>query len=228
MNVGALRVLAVQECAILPTGPNGLRHVEIYTMQGLVTLLWHGEPDAEKVVLCGGGAMGGLLGPGDGFFHDLGVTLARDHGIATVRVGYRQPNDLGMCVGDLVAGAMLAERNGAGRFLTMGHSFGGAVAIGAAIEPSPIAEAVCGVVTLATQSAGCEEAALLKKRPFLLVHGTQDEILPAWSSEMVNEIAGGHGEIHLLPGAGHVLRENGASVWLREHVTPWVVATLGG
>jgi fermentation-respiration switch protein FrsA (DUF1100 family) len=226
VNVGALRVLAVQECTISPAGPNGLRHVEIYTMQGLVTLLWHGVADAERVVVCGGGAMGGLLGPGDGYFHDLGVTLARDHGVATIRVGYRVPNDLGMCIADLVAAGMLAERNGAESFLTVGHSFGGAVAIGTAIEPSPLAASVKAVVTLATQSAGCEEAALLARRPLLLVHGTHDEILPAWSSEIVNEMAGGHGELHLLPGAGHVLRENGASDWLREHVTPWIVSTL--
>lgn len=226
MNVGALRVLAVQECTINPAGPHGLRHVEIYTMQGLVTMLWHGEPDAERVVLCGGGAMGGLLGPGDGFFHDLGVSLARDHGIATIRVGYRVPNELGMCIGDLAAAGMLAERNGAARFVTMGHSFGGAVAIGAALAPSPIAESVVGVVTLATQSAGCEEAAGLRDRPFLLVHGTHDEILPMWSSQIVHEIAGGRGELQILQGAGHVLRENGASAWLREHVTPWVASTL--
>ena len=31
---------------------------------------------------------------------------------------------------------------------------------------------------------------------------------------------------HLGQGAGHVLRENGASAWLREHVTPWVASTL--
>ena len=105
MNLGSLRVIAVQECAIAPTGPSGLRHIEIYTMSGLLTLLWHGTPDCKRVVLCGGGAMGGMLGPGASLFHQLGLTLAADHGIATIRVGYRRPNDLDDCVADIAAAA---------------------------------------------------------------------------------------------------------------------------
>ena len=101
MNIGALRVLAVQEVDLAP----GLRHVEIYTGSGLVTLLWHGRPDAEHVVLMGGGAMGGLLGPADGLYQDLGVALAAE-GISSIRVGYRRPNDLDMCVG----GGLLFDR----------------------------------------------------------------------------------------------------------------------
>jgi hypothetical protein len=59
-----LRVLAVQEKQVTPT----MRHVEIYSMDGLLTLLWHGPPDAGDVVLLGGGAMGGLLGPAEGLY----------------------------------------------------------------------------------------------------------------------------------------------------------------
>ncbi len=51
----------------------GLRHIEIYTVSGLVTLMWHGKAESDRVVLCAGGAMGGLLGPGDSFFHELGL-----------------------------------------------------------------------------------------------------------------------------------------------------------
>ena len=98
MNIGALRVLAVQEVDLAP----GLRHIEIYTMSGLVTMLWHGRPDAEHVVLMGGGAMGGLLGPADGLYQDLGVQLVAN-GIAAIRVGYREPNNLPSCIGDLAA-----------------------------------------------------------------------------------------------------------------------------
>ena len=204
----------------------GLRHIEIYTMSGLVTLLWHGRAESDRVVLCAGGAMGGLLGPGDSFFHELGVTLSSEHNIATIRVGYRRPNDLQACIDDLAAAAILAENNGTESFVTVGHSFGGAVALGAAIEPSPMAALTKGVVLLATQSAGCENAALLNRRPMLLVHGDHDEILPQWSSEVVYELAGGHGQLEILPGVGHLLRENGAAAWLRNNVTDWIVRTL--
>jgi pimeloyl-ACP methyl ester carboxylesterase len=226
MNIGALRVLAVQECPISEEGPMGLRHIELYSTAGLVTFFWHGNADSDRVVLCAGGAMGGLLGPGDSFFHELGIILSSEHNIATIRVGWKRPNDLQSCVDDLVAAALFAEQNGTEKIVTVGHSFGGAVAIGAAIEPSPIAESVKGVVTLATQSAGCENAAMLKGRPLLLVHGDSDTILPHWSSEMVNELAGGHGRVEILEGAGHLLRENGSDAWLRANVPGWIVQTL--
>src|SRR6478735_1724611 len=64
----SLRVIAVQEKAMTPT----LDHVEMYTMEGLLTLLWHGPRDAHDVVLMCGGAMGGLLGPGEGVYQELG------------------------------------------------------------------------------------------------------------------------------------------------------------
>ena len=89
----ALGALASQEVEVT----DGLRHVEIYTLGGLLTLLWHGDPEFEHVVLACGGAMGGLLGPADGLYHDLGVRLG-GQGIGLVRVGYRKPNDLGACV----------------------------------------------------------------------------------------------------------------------------------
>jgi alpha-beta hydrolase superfamily lysophospholipase len=218
MNIGPLRVLAVQAVDVTAS----LRHVEIYTTSGLVTLLWHGPENARNVVLAVGGAMGGLLGPADGFYQHLGESLG-EQGIGTVRVSYRRPNDLDACIADTVAAAMLAERSGAERFITMGHSFGGAVAIGAALPDTPISAQTIAVCTLATQSAGCERAAALGGRPLLLVHGDADEILPVWSSEAVHQLAGGRGRLEVLAGAGHLLREHGASDWLRQHVPAWIV-----
>ena len=206
----ALRVLAVQEKAI----GEGLDHVELYTVNGLVTLLWHGPRDAHDVVLMCGGAMGGLLGPADGLYQDLGTTFAAA-GIGTIRVGYRTPNDLDRCVGDLAAAADIAGRVGARRFVTVGHSFGGAVAINTGIA---LGRHAAGVVTLASQSAGCEHADLLDA-PLLLIHGDADELLPPMASEMVRMIVG-HGELDLLPGAGHLLREAAGPV--RERLEAWI------
>ena len=63
---------------------DGFRHIEVYTMHGLLTLLWHGPVDATEVLVTCGGGMGSLLGPADGLYHDLGVGLAA-HGIGTAR-----------------------------------------------------------------------------------------------------------------------------------------------
>lgn len=213
-----LGVLAHQQVAITPT----LVHHELFTMQGLLTVLWHGPPDAERVVVALGGAMGGLLGPADGLFHDLGDAFAAD-GIGTVRVSYRRPNDFGACVHDALATAAIAAREGARRFVTVGHSFGGAVAVQLGMA---MGDFTAGVVTLATQSAGCEDADQLAGVPMLLLHGDRDEILPPFASEVVHHLAGGHGELAILPGTGHLMAEAGEM--LRSRLLDWIPARLSG
>jgi pimeloyl-ACP methyl ester carboxylesterase len=98
----------------------------------------------------------------------------------------------------------------------MGHSFGGAVAI----QVGAVLGTHCaGVVTLSTQSAGCEVAAELGDTPLLLLHGTNDEILPPETSAVVQMLAG-HGEVVLLPGSGHLLSE--AAGEIRERLDTWI------
>jgi predicted esterase len=208
----ALGALASQEVEVT----DGLRHVEVYTLGGLLTLLWHGDPAHERVVLACGGAMGGLLGPAEGLYHDLGVRFA-EQGIGLVRIGYRKPNDLDACVHDLVAVAELAARRGGRRFVTMGHSFGGAVAVRAAIV---LGDDAAGVVTLATQSAGCEGAERLGATPVLLYHGVRDELLPPQASELVQMLTGG--ELVVFPGTGHLLTE--VRDELRDRLATWIPA----
>lgn len=207
-----LEALGVEEVEITPA----LAHLEIYTMRGLLTILWHGPRDATDVVLTCGGGMGGVLGPADGVYHSLGCELAEQHGIATLRVGYRKPGDLSRCVHDVAAAGDLASRSGARRFVVMGHSFGGAVAIQAGV----VLGAHCnGVVTLSTQSAGCEHAEDLGDTPLLLLHGTDDEILPPETSNVVQMLAG-HGELVLLPGNGHLLSQSAGEV--HERLAAWI------
>ena len=206
----ALHVLAVQEKDV----GDDVVHIELFTPEGLVTLLWHGPRDAHDVVLMSGGAMGGMLGPADGLYHDLGREFAA-LGLGTIRVGYRRPNDLDRCVMDVAAAADIAGRVGARRFVPVGHSFGGAVAVNAGIA---LGRHCAGVVTLATQSARCENADLLTA-PLLLIHGDVDELLPPMASEMVRMIVG-HGELVIVPGAGHLLKEAGGLV--RERLGSWI------
>ena len=208
-----LEALARQEVAITPT----YRHLEVFTMRGLLTILWHGPPDAGAAVVVGGGAMGGVLGPADGFYHWLGEELGpADDGIGVLRVGWRRPNDLDLCTLDLLAAADLAARAGAERFVTSGHSFGGAIAVRGAMA---MGEWARGVVTFATQSAGCEEAGGLTA-PLLAYHGDRDEILPAVCSEVVGELCGGPADVRICEGAGHLLTEAGER--LRAEVPGWI------
>lgn len=218
----ALQVMASSDVMLTPT----LRHIEMYTMRGLLTVLWH-EPtdDAQKMpgalVLCGG-AMGGLLGPGEAMYHRLGEAWSA-RGVPVLRVSYRRPNDLDQCCIDVAAAAQLAIGGaGADKVVLMGHSFGGAVAVRVGVG---LREMVAGVVTFATQSAGCELAAGLQGVPFLLFHGERDEILPIHTSEMVQMIAG-HGELVRLPNDGHLLAKSDTAIW--ERLEDWLPPLVGG
>lgn len=102
----------------------------------------------------------------------------------------------------------------------MGHSFGGAVAVRVAVAM----DEVCGVVTFATQSAGCEVAPGLRGRPLLLFHGDNDEILPIESSQIVAAMAGS-GEVVTCEGDGHLLAHSGLAI--RERLEQWLPNVLG-
>ena len=139
-----------------------------------------------------------------------------------LRLSYRRPNDLDACCVDMAATVQLAVGGGgAERVVVMGHSFGGAVAVRVAVG---LAEMVAGVVTFATQSAGCEVAGGLEGRPLLLFHGDRDEILPPEASEMVRMIAG-TGELVRIPHDGHLLAKSGDILW--ERLEEWLPAVLG-
>jgi pimeloyl-ACP methyl ester carboxylesterase len=208
-----LERLATDEVRLGPA----LRLVESYTPRGMLKLLWHGEPAAEEVVLLGGGGMGGFLGPAHGLYVDLGRELAR-HGIGAIGIDYRRPGNLDTSLLDVAATADWAMRAGARRFVCVGHSFGGAVAVQAGVT---LRGFCAGVVTLATQSAGCEVAELLGDIPLLLVHGDRDEILSPNDSAMVRTIAG-HGDLRVFPETGHQLDE--IHLELRKLLLDWIPA----
>lgn len=217
----SLGVIASQDVMIT----SSLRHAEFFTRRGLLTVLWHEPPQEMQsqpvaIVACGG-AMGGLLGPSEGLYQALGERWAA-RGVPVLRVDYRQPNDMDSCCVDVAATVQLAVAGGdAERVVLMGHSFGGAVAVRVAVG---LGAMVAGVVTFATQSAGCEIASGLGARPLLLFHGDRDEILPMQASEVVRALAGS-GEMVVLPGDGHLLARSGAPIM--ERLEQWLPATFG-
>jgi hypothetical protein len=215
----ALRSMATSEVEVSA----GFLHREVYTARGLLTVLTHrpiADPQPSAIVACGG-AMGGVLGPGHALYHHLGERWA-DRGVRFLRVGYREPNNLDLCAHDLACGVELARDAGATRVVVMGHSFGGAVAVRVAVV-MPVS--VVGVVTFATQSAGCEVAGALAGRPLLLFHGDRDELLPPESSQVVAAIAGS-GEVVMLPGDGHLLGRSDDAI--TERLDEWLPGVLSG
>lgn len=215
----ALHPLASTQVEVTPT----FRHRETYTQRGLLSVFTH-EPEPATVqpaaIVACGGALGGVLGPGRALYHALGERWSA-RGVRFVRVGYREPNHLDRCAHDLACGVELARDAGAERIVVMGHSFGGAVAVRCAVV-MPVS--VVGVVTFATQSAGCEVAAGLAGRPLLLFHGDRDELLPPEASHVVAAMAGG-GEVVMLPGDGHLLGRSDEAI--TERLDAWLPGVLG-
>ena len=221
----ALRPLASTEVTVTPSSASrpSLSHREVYTSRGLLTVLRHQAPAGvtphrAAIVACGG-AMGGVLGPGHGLYQRLGERWA-GRGVEFARVGYREPNNLDLCAHDLACGVELVRDVGADRVVVMGHSFGGAVAIRTAVI-MPVS--VAGVVTFATQSAGCEVAGALAGRPLLLFHGDCDELLPPDASRVVAAIAG-YGDVEILTGDGHLLAKSDDIIV--ERLDEWLAAAL--
>ena len=159
--------------------------------------------------------MGGVMGPGEALYHVLGEDFSA-RGIPAMRLSYRKPNDMDSCCVDTAAAVQMMVGTGCERVILMGHSFGGAVAIRVAVGLSMM---VSGVVTFATQSAGCEIAGGLQGRPLLMFHGDRDENVPVQQTLAMAESLKAHGkdvETLILPGATHYFTEQEYGIALRK------------
>jgi pimeloyl-ACP methyl ester carboxylesterase len=169
------------------------------------------------------GVGGGWGTPAIGLYPRLCCSLARI-GIDGLRVRYRHPTDLLESVFDTLAGiAFLREEHRIKAIGLVGHSFGGAVVIQAAVQASDV---VCTLVTLATQSYGAAHviSKLKHRTSALMIHGSDDKVLPAYCSEEVYQKAHDPKQIVLCEGAGHGLDEVSEEVY--ELVYDWLVNSL--
>jgi alpha/beta superfamily hydrolase len=177
------------------------------------------ESDVIGGIVCVGGAGDGVDGPARGLYPDLCRRLQR-HGVTGLRISYRHPNNLDECVLDTLLGLEFLADEGVETAVLLGHSFGGAVVITA----GALSERVVAVVALSTQTYGTDLAPDVSPRPLLLVHGTDDEVLPDLCSVEVHRRALEPKELRLLPGTGHDLAESGEEV--RDLLEAWIVDRL--
>jgi alpha-beta hydrolase superfamily lysophospholipase len=181
---------------------DGVEEVRLVTDDGVIDCRFHPAAQGSAAVVWVGGAGGGLHGPVGGLYPRLAERLAA-HGIASLRLHYRQPNELEACVLDALLGIVYLGTRGRSRVALVGHSFGGAVVVTAGAE-SP---AVVAVAALSSQTYGTRHVARLSPRPLLLLHGDADEVLPPSCSHDLYRRAGEPKAMKIYPRCRHGLDE---------------------
>ena len=173
------------------------------TDQGEVSAILHeGTGAEERGVVWAWGAGGGYRGPAEGIFANLADEFTSQR-ITSLRVNYRHPSAFAESVGDVLCGLEFLRTRGISRVALVGHSFGGAVVIGAALYSSQ----VVAVVSLSPQTYGARGVAAVSPRPILIVHGLDDKHLTPRCAQHIHNWARDPKELVLYPGADHGLRE---------------------
>ncbi len=164
--------------------------------------------------------VGGIGGDFDSPAHSLYPKLAGKlavEGISTLRVQFRYPTNLEESLKDVLAGAKFLENEGAKALGLVGHSFGGAVVIQAAVKVALVRT----LVTLATQGYGATAIeSVSPNTSILLIHGNNDLTLSPKNSQLVYNLAVGFKKLLILEGNGHCLEESAEQVF--ETVDDWL------
>ena len=160
---------------------------------------YHAAPASAPAILWVFGAGGGLGGPAGGLYERLASRFVPQ--IASLQLDYRHPGDLASCVRDVLLGIEYLNSRGNWRVVLVGHSFGGAVVLNAAIACSQ----VIAVAALSSQTFGAGDVAQISPRPILFAHGEDDEILPASCSRTLFSQAREPKTLKLYPGCRHGL-----------------------
>jgi len=202
----------------LPEGQTG-EPLVIQTSRGAIPIIVHRAEESKLGVVWVCGARGGFGGPGPGTYMRLAEKFT-EQGITSLRLDYRDPNNLPECVLDLMAGVEFFKGQDFEPVVVVGHSFGGAVVIagGAAISH------IKGVVCLSSQTYGSDLVGQLSPRPLLLVHGKSDTRLPFSCSQQIYDRALEPKQLFLYDGAEHRLEECRDD--LEKLLNDWIPATL--
>ena len=185
----------------LPDGDVG-EGLRFRTSRGSFNAILHRAPDTDRAVIWVCGASGGFGGPGPGTYARMAEKFVGE-GITSLRLDYRQPNDVFECAMDLLAGVAYLKSADHKPVVVVGHSFGGAVVIAAGANSAHIK----GVVALSPQTYGAGMAGQVAPRRLLVVHGKADTRLAFSCGQQIYDMAREPKELVLYEGAEHRLEE---------------------
>jgi len=202
----------------LPDGDVG-EGLRFRTSRGSFNAILHRAPDTDRAVIWVCGASGGFGGPGPGTYARMSEKFVGE-GITSLRLDYRQPNDVFECAMDLLAGVAYLKSADHKPVVVVGHSFGGAVVIAAGANSAHIK----GVVALSPQTYGAGMAGQVAPRRLLVVHGKADTRLASSCGQQIYDMAREPKELVLYEGAEHRLEECRDD--LEELLGKWIPETL--
>ena len=202
----------------LPDGDVG-EGLRFRTSRGSFNAILHRAPDTDRAVIWVCGASGGFGGPGPGTYARMSEKFVGE-GITSLRLDYRQPNDVFECAMDLLAGVAYLKSANHKPVVVVGHSFGGAVVIAAGANSAHIK----GVVALSPQTYGAGMAGQVAPRRLLVVHGKADTRLAFSCGQQIYDMAREPKELVLYEGAEHRLEECRDD--LEELLGKWIPETL--
>jgi hypothetical protein len=166
------------------------------------------------------GEHGSWHGPARDLYPRVGRAL-RQRSVPTFQVRFREPQVMSECVLDVLSAVAFLESEDVHRIALVGHGFAAAVMIQAAAATATAR----AVIAMATAAEGTEVADQLAQRcGLLLIHGTNDAIIPAQVAEELYAGAGQPKRLVLCAGAGHDLDEAAAEV--HDLVLPWILGHL--
>lgn len=175
------------------------------------------ESMGDRAILYVFGSGGGLGGPAGGIYERMAVKF-QSLGVTSLQLDYRRPGLFEDCVEDVLSGIKYLSSLEKTGIVLVGHSFGGAVVIRSGI----LSENVSAVAALSSQTVGAENVADLSPKPLLLIHGTNDEVLPYSCSMYLYREALEPKEMILYEGCQHGLDQcrgdldNAMTSWLTE------------
>jgi alpha/beta superfamily hydrolase len=178
------------------------------------------ETPGDKAVLYVFGAGGGLGGPAGGMYERMAVKF-QPLGVTSLQLDYRRPGYFEDCVDDVLSGIVYLSSLEKTDVVLVGHSFGGAVVIRSGIQ----SDEVSAVAALSSQTVGAENVAELSPKPLLLIHGTDDEVLPHSCSMYLYREDLEPKEMILYEGCRHGLDQCRDD--LDKAMTSWLTEVLG-
>jgi pimeloyl-ACP methyl ester carboxylesterase len=213
------------------TEGNGYRNVTLSTDRGAVDGRHFASDSARTGVLWLPGATREWHSPAKGLYARLGTQLA-GMGVTSVWLRYRSLANPEETIFDARVGLAYLRSLGVATTAIVGHSFGGSVAIQAAVREQGAyifstqpGQGVRTVVALAGQGEGTAAVWQLAPRcALLLAHGTANTIVPPVNAQEVFRRARDPKRLVLYPGADHSL--DSAADRVTALVTGWLSERL--